>query len=412
MALLADLQEFLEGAWNALQVDPFFQVSFLLVAALGSSLLFRRFGQPKVIGEILVGILIGPSVLGIVSIEATLDPTAPNLDPVSLLAILGSIILLFMIGLECDFREIYTLRSLGIGLGGVLLPWGAGYLLADLLGYGFGEAVFVGAALTATSVAITSVALRELGLLGGPVASAILGAAVVDDILAFIVLSVSTGLVAGTVDVAALGAIIASAAGFILIGFYAGLRGINRLFRWLAAEGHRQGLRQGAFVLALSIAFVYSAVAELLGISAIVGAFLAGTIFATSIFREELQRGATYFEAVFAPIFFVALGVVVDLQGIGDLIVFGLLLTLVAIATKVAGCGLPALLAGFDRKESLAIGIGMMPRLEVALIIAFIALDAGIIERDLYSAVVFMGVLTALLAPPLLRRALRPIPID
>lgn len=412
MASLGDIGELLGSVWEALQEDPFFQISFLLVIALVSSILFRRFGQPKVIGEIVVGILIGPSVLGIISLEATLDPTRPGIDPVSLLAILGSIILLFMIGLECNFREIYTLRSLAIGTGGVLLPWGAGYLFADLSGYAFGEALFIGTALTATSVAITSVVLRDLGLLAEPVGTAILGAAVIDDILSLVILSISSGLVAGSVDVPSVVAVIAGAVAFIVIGFYVGLRGVNRLFRRLAAEGQRHGLHQGTFVLALAIALVYSAVAELIGTSAIVGAFLAGTILATSPFKEELQRGTLYFEAVFAPIFFVSLGVMVDLEGLGGLLVFSLLLTLLAVATKVIGCGLPAWLVGFRRDEAAAIGVGMTPRLEVALIIAFIALDAEIIGRDLYSAVVLMGVLTAVLAPPLLKRMLERPPID
>jgi Kef-type K+ transport system membrane component KefB len=160
------------------------------------------------------------------------------------------------------------------------------------------------------------------------------------------------------------------------------------------------------FVLVLSIAFLYSFIAEIIQISAIVGAFVAGTAFSGSVLRDGFRKGMQYLEALFVPIFFVSLGVVVDISGMLDAILFGVVLTVVAVLTKIVGCGLPARLTGMKFWDSMAVGVGMTPRLEIAFIIAYVGLSSGIIGTDVYSVVVFMGLLTALFAPFLLRKSL------
>jgi len=160
------------------------------------------------------------------------------------------------------------------------------------------------------------------------------------------------------------------------------------------------------FILALAIAFLYSFIAGVIGISYIVGAFVAGTVFSGSVLKDGFRKGTQYLEALFVPIFFVSLGTVVDIQEIWEAIGFGIVLTLVAVASKIIGCGVPARLYGMSKWDSVAVGVGMVPRLEIALVIAYYGLSNNLIEADVYSVVVFMGLATALFAPSMLRKIL------
>lgn len=383
--------------------DVWFELTFLLAVSLLSSFLFARFGQPKVIGYILVGVVIGPSALGIIT--PTEESVSGLPESVLMLAQLGSIVLLFMIGLECDLKEVYTRRSIAIAVGGVIVPWVAGFVVADAMGYGT-DAIFIGATLVATSVAITAGVTSELGMIGTPVAYAIVGAAVVDDVLGMVVLAISKGLTVSELDPVGISAIILLAIAFIALGAWAGSKVLTKLVYNVQVSGYKRKLPMSGFILALTIAFLYAFVAELIGLSAIVGAFVAGTAFSGSTLRDGFRKGTMYLEALFVPLFFVSLGVIVDLGAIGDTLWFAIVLTLVAIASKIVGCGIPALLTGMKPWDSLAVGVGMTPRLEIALVIAFIGLSSGIIQEDVYSVVVFMGLATALFAPALLKMTL------
>jgi len=384
--------------------EVWFELTFLLVVSLFAGFLFSRFGQPRVIGYIVVGVIIGPSVLKI--IQAGEGGASGLPESIQMLAELGSIVLLFMIGLECDLREIYTKKSIAIAIGGVLVPWGAGFLVAGAFGYG-ADAVFVGATLVATSVAVTATVISELGLIGKPVAYAIVGAAVVDDILGMVVLGISKGISAGTIDSSGLIMLVIGAVLFVSVGAWVGSKLLVRIVFDVQISGYRRKLPLSGFTLALAIAFLYSFVAELIGISAIVGAFVAGTAFSGSALRDGFRKGMQYLEALFVPLFFVSLGVVVNVMDMVDTFWFMVALTAVAFATKIIGCGIPAKLVGMSSWDSLAVGIGMTPRLEIALIIAYYGLSTGIIGADLYSVVVAMGLLTAVFSPPLLKWALK-----
>jgi Kef-type K+ transport system membrane component KefB len=402
----------LSSVLDQLLQDVWFELTFLLLISLLSSFVFARFGQPKAIGYILVGVLIGPSVLKI--IVPQLDPvtgeplTASGLpESVMMLAQLGSIVLLFMIGLECDLKEVYTRRSISIAIGGVLLPWVAGFLVAGAMGYG-SDAIFIGATLVATSVAITAGVTSEFGMIGTPVAYAIVGAAVVDDVLGMVVLAISKGLTStGNIDPTGVVAVVIAAVLFIGLGAWLGSKVITKLVFDVQISGYRRRLPMSGFILALTIAFLYAFVAELIGLTAIVGAFVAGTAFSGSALRDGFRKGTMYLEALFVPLFFVSLGVIVDVSAVGSALWFAIVLTLVAAATKIVGCGVPARLSGMKSWDSLAVGMGMTPRLEIALVIAFIGLSSEIIDEEVYSVVVFMGLITALIAPPLLKRILR-----
>ena len=411
--------------------DIWFQLTLILAIAVLSHFLISRFRQPMVMGEILIGIILGPTIVGYVLGCAFYSPgdivLLFDLQTTQLLASIGAIVLLFIIGLECDIREIYTRRSAAIALGGVIVPWILGYffalyLLPPSVTAGFpATAIFVGVALVATSVAVTATILAEMNLLESSVAKMILGAAVVDDILGMVILSISSGVTGGdillfgySVDIGlyALYLIVISTL-FIILGAFLGSRHVCRLVGYVHARAEARNIRHAGFLVALGITFLYAFISESIGISAIVGAFVAGTVFSGNPLKKELKKGAGYLSAVFVPIFFISLGLLVDFSGLygahNDLVfylIFGIGLTAAAMVSKVIGCGIPARLMGASAKESVAIGIGMTPRLEVALIIAVYALSQAIIHTYVYSVIVLMGVLTALVTPPILRRAL------
>jgi len=394
----------LESILDTLLEEVWFELTFLLAVSLFAAFLFTRFGQPKVIGYIVIGVVIGPSVLGIIQMGEGGTSGLP--ETIMMLSEMGAIILLFMIGLECDLKEVYTRKSISIALGGVVVPWIFGYGVAHMFGYG-ADAVFVGATLVATSVAVAASVLSELGLIGTPVAYAIVGAAVVDDIMGMVVLGISKGMASGELDAAGIGLLVIGAVLFVVVGAYLGSRFLAKLVFNVQISGYRRKMPMSGFILALAIAFLYSFIAEAIQISAIVGAFVAGTAFSGSALRDGFRKGTQYLEAVFVPLFFVSLGTAVNITDIWDSIVFGLVLTAAALASKIVGCAIPARVFGMSKWDSISVGVGMMPRLEIAFIIAYYGLSTQIIGVEVYSVVVFMGLVTALFTPPILKLTLK-----
>jgi Kef-type K+ transport system membrane component KefB len=394
----------IESLFDTLLQDVWFELTFLLAVSLVAGFVFTRFGQPKVIGYIVVGVIIGPSVLGIIQLSDTGTSGLP--ESIAMLAELGAIVLLLMIGLECDIKEIYTRRSIMIAIGGVIVPWVGGFGVAHLMGYGT-EAVFIGATLVATSVAVTASVISELGLIGTPVAYAIVGAAVVDDVMGMVVLGISKGMITGSLDPVGLVLLVVGAVLFVVLGAWIGSRFLTRLVFDVQVEGFRRKLPMSGFILMLAFAFLYAFIAETIQISAIVGAFVAGVAFSGSALRDGFRKGMMYLEALFVPLFFVSLGAVVYFTDMWNSILFAMVLLAAAFATKVFGCGVAARLSGMNRWDSLAVGFGMTPRLEIAMIIAYYGLSNAIIGFDVYSVVVFMGLMTAVFSPPMLKWALR-----
>ena len=394
----------LESILDTLLEEVWFELTFLLAVSLFAAFIFTRFGQPKVIGYIVIGVIIGPSVLGIIQMGEGGTSGLP--ETIMMLSEMGAIILLFMIGLECDLKEVYTRKSISIALGGVIVPWMLGYGVAHLFGYG-PDAVFVGATLVATSVAVAASVLSELGLIGTPVAYAIVGAAVVDDIMGMVVLGIAKGISSGDLDAVGIGLLVVGAVLFVVVGAYVGSRFLAKLVFNVQISGYRRKMPMSGFILALAIAFLYSFIAEAIQISAIVGAFVAGTAFSGSALRDGFRKGTQYLEAVFVPLFFVSLGTAVNISNIMDSIVFGLVLTGAAVVSKIVGCAIPAWSSGMSKWDSVSVGVGMMPRLEIAFIIAYYGLSTQIIGVEVYSVVVFMGLITALVTPPILKMTLR-----
>ena len=398
----------------------FFQLTILLVLATMSHFTIKRFHQPTIVGEIALGIILGPSILGFYFGVVLFDTTL-----VTTFASLGAIFLLFLIGLESDFRLIYTRKNVLVASGGVVLPLLVGFVAAYFLipavdgvgdnGTQFTMALFVGATLTATSTAIAASVLLDLGLMREPVAQTIMGAAVVDDILSLIVLSIVVGTTHGQINPVSIAVLLGTALAFLAVGMAVGLYFFRKVIVRIQVEGMKLGLKHGGFIIAMAVTFLYAFVAEVIGLSAIVGAFLAGSLFSTTPLRDDFTEGAGYLGAVFTPIFFISLGLQADLPlaaGSSALLIFGAVLTVAAILTKVLGCGIPARLLRMTRHESESVGWGMTPRGEVGLIVALSALTAGVIQESLFSIIVVVMIFVSILPAPLFKRSLAAVDAD
>jgi len=379
--------------------SPQFQISVLLMVALAGHVLASRIGQSAVIGEILVGVAVGPSLLGLVSYT----------DFVRELADIGAIVLLFVIGLEFDLKDILKRKYFLIAALGVAVPWLAGYGVVAAFGYGAAEAVFAGTAMTATSIAITANVLKEMGKLETGAAKAIIGAAVIDDVLGLVALSLTVGAADSSLSVLGVAVLLAKTLAFLAAGGAIGYFGVRRLIVLIDSSRLTSRYPETPFIFAMAMAFAYAAFAELVGLSAIVGAFLAGSCMGGISLAKgrSYEEGADYLRIIFASIFFVSLGVLADLRAVSwGVVALIAVLTLVAVASKLLGCGLPALLSGSSPREALSIGFGMTPRGEVAMIVALIGLEKGIVEQDLYIAIMMMSLLTTVVTPAFLTRTL------
>jgi Kef-type K+ transport system membrane component KefB len=377
---------------DSLFTSPEFQMSLLLFVALGGYLIASRINQSAVIGLILVGLLVGPSVLGWITYT----------DFVRSIAHLGAVILLFVIGFEFNMNDIVKPRNFAIALVGVIVPWIGGWGLSLLFGFDSASAIFIGTACTATSIAITANVLKELGKLQTEAAKAIIGAAVIDDVLALLVLAVSKDVVSGSFSYISVAVVSIKAVAFILIAAAFGLLVVSKYLQKLDTTPFVQKYPEFIFIFAMMLAFMYAMFAEAVGLSAIVGAFIAGVSFKDVQLHQShsLKEGAEYLQIIFAAIFFVSLGIIADLHAVTpEILLFLLSLTIVAIITKVIGCGIPARLGGLCAKDSLIVGFGMSPRGEVAMIVALIGLEAGIIGQGVYVTLVLMSLLTTLITP-------------
>jgi len=374
-----------------------FQMCLLLFVALGGYILASKIHQSAIVGVIFAGILIGPSVLGLVTYT----------DFVRSLAQLGAVILLFVIGLEFKVLDIFKLKYAFIALVGVIIPWLGGYGVAKLFGYNLATAIFVGTALTATSVAITANVLREMGKLQSDVAKAIIGAAVIDDILGLLILSTSQQIASSSFAFFPIFLILLKAIAFVVIGVIVGSLYLTKSIKRLDDSKLAQKYPEIIFIFAMMIAFLYALIAEAVGLSAIIGAFIAGISLEGVIIRhgKNYKQGAEYLQIIFAAIFFISLGILADIHALTwGILLFLIVVTIIAVATKLIGCYIPARWSGASNQDSLAIGFGMIPRGEVAMIVALIGINAGLIGQDIYVSIVCMALLTTILTPIILRK--------
>lgn len=401
-------------------MSPFLQLALALMVIITmaklAGYLSYRLGQPAVLGELLVGLLLGPSLLDFLhlsffTIEAHTDQVIQEL------AEFGVLLLMFIAGLDLHLSDLVKSGKVSALAGtlGVVAPVGMGYVLGKLFGMTDTGALFVGLTLAATSVSISAQTLMELNVLRSRVGVSLLGAAVFDDILVVLGLSIFLALT-GDGGGSGLGAIVVTVlrmAAFILIGMVIGIALIpDRLVRWTSRLPISQGLI--SFVFAVMLLYAWSA--EVLGgMAAITGAFLAGLVFGRSPLKERIETGiSTIAYSVFVPIFFVNIGLVANARELtGDSLVLMIGMVLVAIVSKVLGAGLGARLGGLTNREALQLGVGMMSRGEVGLIVVTVGVNNGLIEPEVFAAVVGVVILTTLLTPPLLRSLFdRPKPAE
>ncbi len=371
------------------------ELSIVLFAAVFGYILSRSIRQPLSIGLILVGILVGPSLLNLVHYE-----------DVSILAQIGGIILLFLVGLQSNFREVYTKKAFSVACAGVVVPVILGYFIALFFGLNTVSALFVAAALSATSIGITAAVLKEMNKMSTETAKLIIGAAVIDDILGLLVLSIVSTVPSG-IDIISISITAGKAVVFVAAAMLIGDKLLSKLIDFF--DYHVIGVHspKTTFMLAMALAFGYSFIAETIGLSAIVGAFLAGISLARSRNIKLFYEGTEFLEAVFTSIFFVSLGIIVSITAALEVWPLIVALTLVAAFSKIVGCGLVAKRLGFSGKDSKIIGVGMMPRGEVALIIGLYGITMGVITNSIYSAIVAMSFLTTIATPFLLNMLYR-----
>ena len=364
----------------------------MLAAAKLLGEVFERLRQPAVVGEILAGVLIGPSVLGWV---------APS-DFTNTLAEIGVIFLLFAVGLETKPSAIFKVgtKATLVAILGVIAPLAGGYLLLRLQGGSSVESLFLGCAMVATSVGITARVLAGLGVLSAQTSRIILGAAVIDDILGLLILALVSSAATGQIDYLEIGITALLAVGFTLFVVLVGSRVVTRL----APRIEDLKTSESLFVFGLLLCLGLSVAASYIGVAAMVGAFLAGMTLAEASEANQAMhtqmKGITEF---LVPFFLVTIGMQLRLEVFlqWSTIVLTLAVTLIAVISKLIGCALPVMNLGWRRAGQVA--VGMVPRGEVGIVVAQIGLALGVINDVLFAVVLFMAVATTLIAPPFLK---------
>ncbi len=364
----------------------------MLAAAKVLAEVFERLRQPAVVGEILAGVLIGPSVLGWV---------APS-EFTNTLAEIGVIFLLFTVGLETKPSAIFKVgtKAALVAILGVIAPFAGGYLLLRLQGSTSVESLFLGCAMVATSVGITARVLGGMGVLSAQTSRIILGAAVIDDILGLLILALVSSAATGQIDYLEIGITALLAVGFTLFVVLVGSRVVTRL----APRIENLKTSESLFVFGLLLCLGLSVAASYIGVAAIIGAFLAGMTLAEASEGNQTMHtqmnGVTEF---LVPFFLVNIGMQLRLEVFlqPSTIVLTLAVTLVAVITKLIACALPVMNLGWRRAGQ--VGMGMVPRGEVGIVVAQIGLGLGVINDVLFAVVLFMAVATTLIAPPFLK---------
>lgn len=371
----------------------------VFVAAQMGGELAQRLKLPGVVGEIAAGCIVGPSLLGWVS------PT----EPLEMLAEIGVVLLLFAVGLETrldDLRRVGKVAFL-VGVLGVIVPFVMGTLWAHGNDFDWASSMFIAAAFVATSAGITARVLQELEVLQRIESRVILGAAVIDDVLAMLLLGVVVALQAGgQIQPLQLAAVLGQSIAFIVVIALAGTWLMKRKSHWLDRLRHADSALVLTLVLCLGLAWAATTV----GLAAIIGAFLAGMIAAESRQRAKVEKQVRPLLTLLTPFFFVITGTKVDLGALasGPVLRMLLVVTLIATVAKLIGGFLGAISLG--RRSALIVGLGMVPRGEIGIVIAALGLSAGVFSQDIYSVIVGMSLLTAVITPPLLAVLMRPRP--
>ncbi len=371
----------------------------VLLLIFGTAKLFanicERLGQPGLVGEIAAGVLLGPSLLNWVRLD----------DVLTALAQMGAMFLLFRVGLEVKASDLMRVgkTALAVASLGVVLPFILGWAVMTVAGVARIEAIFVGAALVATSVGITAQVLAAKGLLQERASRIILAAAVIDDVLGLLVLALVSSVAEGHINLVSLAITGLIASGFtVLVAKYG-----TRTFRHIVPRVEQKlAVEEGQFHLTLVVLFALAFAAVYIGVAAIVGAFLAGMALSETVDQRvrDLAHGIT---ELLVPFFLVGIGLHLDISVFASrqTLVISAAICAVAVLSKFVGCGLGTWRLG--PTDMLRVGVGMIPRGEVGMVVAQIGLSMGVIEKRVYAVVVFMAIATTLVSPPLLKYAYR-----
>ncbi len=400
-------------------MEVLFAMAVILALARLGSIIFAKLGLPGLIGEILVGVIIANIAGGAFMTDVlNIDVAVPNdnYEVLHVLAELGVIFLLFSVGLETKVKDL-----LGSGKAaflcavlGVILPFIAGFALILALGdYSTNAAMFMGAAMVATSVGITARIIKDMKLMDAKESRIIIAAAVIDDVLGMVVLAIVQGMaVSDDINMVDLAIIIFKAVAFVLVAIAVAKWVVPKIHDFFD-ERNRKIVASGKvpysfnkLVLSIIVCLFMAYLAEYIGLAAIIGAFLAGMMFANYAWEWELEHKIEAITSFLISFFFVNVGLQVDLNTMTEasvLILAGIVIVL-ALLTKYIGCGVGARLGDktVDKSSMNIIGVGMMPRGEVGIIIAAIGLASGVMTADLYGVVVLMSVATTIIAPPIL----------
>jgi len=388
-------------------ISPFLQFAFalilILIVAKVGGFISTRLGQPSVLGELLAGILLGPSILNITHLPFISDSQQLE-EFIRDFGELGVLLLMFLAGLELHFSDMLKNArvSARIAILGVVFSILLAGLLGVLSGLGLTQAFFLGLALAATSISISAQTLMELKMLRSKIGFGLLGAAVLDDILVLVLFSIFVAVYGGGNGWQSAGELIVRVVVFLCLSLGFGLFLLPKVSRWIAL---RQ-VSQGSITFAIITLLTFGLLAELIGsLSAILGAFLAGLMFSRTEEKASVDPGLrTLTYSLFAPVFFVSIGLQVDLHLIRNESLL-LLLGLAAAAAfgKFGGAGLGARISGFSWRESSQLGVGMIPRGEVSLIIASVGLNLGVMDSGSFTAIIGAVLATTLITPSILR---------
>ncbi len=375
-------------------------IAIILISTKFLGIFSRKIHMPQVVGALVAGIILGPSVFGVISGGTS------NSEFLSVMSKIGVILLMFMAGLETDLEELKKtgIASFIIAIIGVIVPLFGGYFTYKIFFYsegGFDEvlkAIFVGVVLTATSVSITVETLREMGKLKGKMGTAILGAAIIDDVIGIIVLTVITSF--KTPNVVILDVIIKILLYFVMIIV---VSFITHIFANIIDKNNNN---RRVAIYSLALCLILSYVSEVyFGVADITGAYFAGLIICNLGIKDYVTRKMSIISyMIFSPIFFASIGFDTNLRELSSSIAwFAIVLLIVAIATKIIGCGIGAKICKFSNSDAISIGVGMVSRGEVALIVAQKGVEMGLLDNNLFPAVILVVIVTTLITPILLK---------
>ena len=382
-------------------IETIIGVGILLFAAKLMAELFLRLKLPIVLGELIAGMVVGPFALGGLEIIDGKQLLQIN-DEIRVLGEMGAIVILFMAGLEMTPKEFLKggKAAFVVGTLGVVIPFFAGLAVFQLFGFDVLQSMLIATALTATSIAISIQVLNEFGKIKTPEARLIIGAAIVDDILAIAVLSVVTSMAGSeggvdNIDITEITITILKVLGFFAIMLVVAVVVIPKIItpRLWKAKGSVEGIATAAF-------FGAAALAGSIGLSPIVGAFAVGMALSTTKVFEKIENYIGKIGLIFAPLFFAIIGAQVDLRAVDlNILILSGAIIVVAVTTKLFGCGLPAMYFLKSKQKGLRVGIGMISRGEVGLIVAGVGVTAGVLTSEVYSTIIIMVVVTTIITP-------------